>query len=300
MLTSFEDFLNAQEEAFSECEDFVPRIERIKEADKIGREVLSFIDDNVNSANMEAFDDIDVNKIVNDLHLDINKDLDGDVLSSIYDEITDSFSQGGKVSLQDYLAQGLVALNDMLYELKGEVDYSIEYSERQLKEEEKKAFDRFNIVMSMKNLSETAFCFDISSDNASQAYLRKAESYLSVLGGEPYADTIEEKIAEINNCVLMVETLDKMGAKVKEKAALNDFFTEKVSNIVEDLSRYREDANIQSMFNSLRQTAVKYSDNEVIQNLRDNLEMIQEKVIEADLSKANETVKDNTVEKLIE
>lgn len=297
MLNSVEDFLSAQEEAFAECEEFVPRIERIKEADKIGRGVLSFIDDGIQNADMQAFDEIDVNSIVKDLKLEVNEQLDGDVLSSIYDEINDTFSQGGRVSLQDYLSQGLVALNDMLYELKGEVDYSIDYSEKKLKEEEKRAFDRFNVVLAMQNLKETAFCFDISTDNASDAYVRKAKSYLSVLGGEPYADTIEEKLAEINNCILMVQTLDTMGAKIKEKVALNDFFVEKVANVVDDLGKYREDSNIRNMFNEIRQTAIKYgTENEVIQNLRDNLEVVQEKVLDVDFSRdiSNENVKVDT------
>ena len=37
MFNSIEEFLNGQEEAIAQCEYFIPRIEKIKEADKIGR-----------------------------------------------------------------------------------------------------------------------------------------------------------------------------------------------------------------------------------------------------------------------
>lgn len=295
MLNSVQDFRKAQEKAFAECEDFIPRIEKIKEADKIGREVLSFIDENIQNADMKAFDEIDVSSIVENLHIEVNDNLDGDVLSSIYDEINDTFSQGGRVNLEDYLAQGMIALNDMMYELKGEVDYSIDYSERKLKEEEKRAFERFNVVLSMKNLKDTAFCFDISENNAGDAYVKKAESYLSVLNGEPFADTIEEKLSELNNCILLVQSLEEMGIKVKEKAALNDYFTEKVANVVEDLSRYKEDANIRQMFDDLQRTAMQYSENEIIQNLKNNLDLVREQVLEADFSKNVERDKDKSL-----
>lgn len=288
MLNSIEEFLNEQEEAFSQCEDFMPRIGKIKEADRIGRKILNFIDDNIKNIDMDALDSIDVPKIVDDLNLDVNKELSGDVLSDIYKEIDENFRQGGKVSLEDYLNQGNIVLEDMLNELRGTVDYSIDYSEKQLKEAEEKAFERFNLVLSMHNLKETAFCFKFSP--AAEAFFGKTNKYLDCLKDSiPYAGTIEEKIAEINTSVLLVASLESLDCQIIDKAELNNFFSDKVNNIMSDLSRYREDNSIRQMFAEMKQTIDKYSENEVINNLCQKIDKIDEKIFE--------NIKDKTVDK---
>lgn len=289
MLNSIDEYLSSQEEAFAQCEEFLPKMEKIKEADKIGRKILDFIDDNIKDIDMEAFDSIDISKIVDSLSLDVNKELDGDVLSDIYKEIDDTFKQGGKVSLEDYLNQGTVVLADMLNELRGTVDYSIAYSEKQLKEEERKSFDRFQLVLSMQNLKETSFCFNLSP--AGNSFLGKCNTYLDSIGDTtPYAGSIEEKIGELNNSVLLVATLSELGCEIIDKTELNYFFSDKIKDIVSDFSKYHEDSNIRDMFSSLKKTIDNYKSNDVIASLSEKIEKIDEKIFE----NINENSKETT------
>lgn len=278
MLNSTKDFLEEQEILFDQYDDYAPRINKIKESGEIGRKILDFIDKEITNIDMETFHNIDTFKIVEELEINKNKELDGDILSDIYKEIDETFKKGGRVSLEDYLAQGTIILNDMLNSLKGLVDYSIDYSERQLKEEERKAFERFNLVMSLQNLKETAFCFNLSP--AGKTFLVKAENYLNLIHDIPVAKTIEEKLGEINNFILMTKTMEDLNCPISNKIELNNFFSDKVNDIVKDISIYREDSNIKKMFLEVVSLADKYSDNEVITSMSNKLDLINEKLFE--------------------
>lgn len=279
MLNSIEEYLSSQEEAFAQCEDFLPKMEVIKEADKIGKKVLNFIDSNVKNIDMDAINSLDVIKIVDELGISVNEQLDGDALSNIYKEIDDTFKQGGRISLEDYLDQGRVVLSDMLNELRGTVDYSIDYSEKQLKEEEKKGFERFQLVMSMQNLKETEFCFDLNP--AGKSFMSKCDNYLGAIGDAlPYAGSIEEKIGELNTSVLLFSSLESLGCKVSDKVELNNFLSDKFNDIIHDLSKYHEDSNIRNMFSELKSTIDKYKDNEIVSILSVKIDKVDEKIFE--------------------
>ena len=49
MFNSFEEFLKQEEEVFSQFEEFMPRIEKIKEANEIGRKTLDNINQKVSN-----------------------------------------------------------------------------------------------------------------------------------------------------------------------------------------------------------------------------------------------------------
>ena len=49
------------------------------------------------------------------------------------------------------------------------------------------------------------------------------------------------------------------------------------------------------MFDDLQRTAMQYSENEIIQNLKNNLDLVREQVLEADFSKNVERDKDKSL-----
>ena len=134
---------------------------------------------------------------------------------------------------------------------------------------------------------ETAFCFKMSP--AGDSFLAKCNTYLDSIGNStPYAGSIEEKIGELNNTVLLVASLSDLGCEISDKAELNYFFSDKLNDIVSDFSKYHEDTNIRSMFSSLKRTIDNYKDNDVIASLSEKIEKIDEKIFE--------NIKDNSTE----
>ena len=294
MISNIEDYLSSQEENFAQFEEFMPRIDKIKEANFIGRKVLSFIDNAVDSINIDVLQKIDAKEISEKLNIEVNESLDQDVLFEIYKEIDETFLEGGRVNLEDYLNQGDIILNDMLHELRGTVDYSIEYSERQLKEEEKKAFDRFNLVMSMKTLVDLQECFTLSGEG--KAFIDKGSTYLQILDGQPICASIEEKIGELNYSILAVSSMVKLNSSISDSISLQDYFSEKLNDVVNDLNKYHEDTNIRNMFNEFKKTIdINSKEIPVLQSLSEKVNEIDSKIFENTYEKDKITENDSGI-----
>lgn len=284
------EYFDLEEEAFSDLDKYFPQLEKIEKANEIGNKVLSFIDNEMEHFNSEEFQKININEIVDKLNIKINKDIKADILTEIYSEIEQTFKTGGRISLEEYLNQGNCIYMDIQNRLKGEVDYSIEYSEEELKKEEEEAFKRFCTVLAMNNKQILSNCFDINK--STQVLLSKEEKYLNILNAIPFAESIEEKIEELNYIFFSIKQFDDLGCKITDDVNINNIITNKIQNMSMELSEYSKDNNITKRIENLQNNIENICNSNI--NLKDislhtldKLEIINESIYYKDLENEN-------------
>ena len=287
MINNLDEYLNKQNELFDKLTLISPQLEKLEKAKEVGTKLLNFINNEIDKADMDAFNSLDFKEIAENCNININKNLDGDMLSSIYQEIEETFEAGGKVSLEDYLLQGGVIYKDLQNELAGSVDYSINYSEEELENAEQKAFETFSTIMTMNNINMLKTEFEENKDL--EQIIIKNNEYLDVLKGEPFAENIEEKLAEINGLLIAMEYMDDLECDIKSLDNLKSLFSEKIKDTVEDLGIYRNDENISNMFSDIENNVDRLGDSstgeykELFDNIQNQLGIVRETVFEAEL-----------------
>lgn len=287
MINNLDEYLNKQNELFDKLTLISPQLEKLEKAKEVGTKLLNFINNEIDKADMDAFNSLDFKEIAENCNININKNLDGDMLSSIYQEIEETFEAGGKVSLEDYLLQGGVIYKDLQNELAGSVDYSINYSEEELENAEQKAFETFSTIMTMNNINMLKTEFEENKDL--EQIIIKNNEYLDVLKGEPFAENIEEKLAEINGLLIAMEYMDDLECDIKSLDNLKSLFSEKIKDTVEDLGMYRNDENISNMFSDIENNVDRLGASstgeykELFDNIQNQLGIVRETVFEAEL-----------------
>lgn len=291
MNINFEEYLSLEKEAFDDLDKYTEQLTKIEKASDIGNKVLNFIDEEINNFDKNIFNQIEINDIINKLEIKTNEKIESNMLTEIYSEIEQTFNLGGRVSLEEYLNQGKTIYNDIKNKLKGVVDYGIKYSEEELIKEEENAFNRFCLTLSMHNKIELSNYFKTS--NETKELLNKEKSYLNILNGIPYAESIEEKIVELNHMFLSLKQINDLGSKITDEYSINNLITDKIKKMSLELSEYSNDKNIKNLYENLLQN-IEYISNsnedlkEVSLHTLNKLEIINEAIYFNDLKYEND------------
>lgn len=284
MINILDEYLNLQDEMFEKFDEYAPQMQKILKANEIGNKVLNFIDEEMLNFNEDAFNSIDIDNIIEKINVNKNEKIQSDVLTEIYTEIEDTFKLGGRISLSEYILQGDVIYTDMQNELMGKVDYSIGYSEEELKKAEKQAFERFSMVMSLQNTKDSLINhFELTPEGDSLK--NRIDKYLEILPENLKSKNIDEKISEINGLVLSVENLKSLDCNIRDSTGLNNLFSEKIKNLTVEINNYSQDKEVRLMFEELKDNIYDFSQNskdeykELYSSLLDKLEIISENVL---------------------
>lgn len=284
MINMLDEYLNLQDEMFEKFDEYAPQMQKISKANEIGNKVLNFIDEEMSNFNEDAFNSIDIDNIIKKINVNKNEKIQGDILTEIYTEIEDTFKLGGRISLSEYILQGDVIYTDMQNELMGKVDYSIGYSEEELKKAEKQAFERFSMVMSLQNTKDSLINhFELTPEGDSLK--NRIDKYLEILPENLKSKNIDEKISEINGLVLSVENLKSLDCTIKDVTGLNNFFSEKIKDLTVAINDYSQDKGVRLLFDELKENIYDFNQNskdeykELYSSLLDKLDIISENVL---------------------
>ena len=284
MINILDEYLNLQDEMFEKFDEYAPQMQKILKANEIGNKVLNFIDEEMSNFNEDAFNSIDIDNIIEKINVNKNEKIQGDILTEIYTEIEDTFKLGGRISLSEYILQGDVIYTDMQNELMGKVDYSIGYSEEELKKAEKQAFERFSMVMSLKNTKDSLINhFKLTPEGDSLK--NRIDKYLDILPEDIKSKNIDEKISEINGLVLSVENLKSLDCEIKDTTGLNNLFSEKIKDLTVEINDYSQDKEVRLMFEELKENIYDFNENskdeykELYSSLLDKLDIVSENVL---------------------
>lgn len=284
MINILDEYLNLQDEMFEKFDEYAPQMQKILKANEIGNKVLNFIDEEMSNFNEDAFNSINIDNIIEKININKNEKIQGDILTEIYTEIEDTFKLGGRISLSEYILQGDVIYTDMQNELMGKVDYSIGYSEEELKKAEKQAFERFSMVMSLKNTKDSLINhFKLTPEGDSLK--NRIDKYLDILPEDIKSKNIDEKISEINGLVLSVENLKSLDCEIKDTTGLNNLFSEKIKDLTVEINDYSQDKEVRLMFEELKENIYDFNENskdeykELYSSLLDKLDIVSENVL---------------------
>ena len=287
MVTFVEDFIAAKTNLFESFDEYLPQLEQIEKANKVCNTLLNKIDNAVDNFDMDAFNKIDEKQIAKDLSIPLDVDIKTEHLVDIYKEIENSFELGGRVSLTEYISQGNLIYASLQNDLMGEIDYTLAYSEEELKKREKLGFERFALINAMNNIVLQKDDFDLSPQG--EAMVNKCEQFLNKIVKTPKVESIEEKIADLNYTLLSLEELSLLKCKSSDSIVLNNEISRKFSNILGEVSEYLRDENVFNMYIELNATVSRLCEkdsnfNDIYQESQRKLNILNEALFEHDNS----------------
>lgn len=276
-------------------DEYIPQMDKIEKANEVGQKLFKHINGSLAYFDEEAFNEIDIEAIKDDLNIKLNKKIDEECLLGIYKEIENSFNLQGRVSLSEYLFQGNVLYTGMMNELIGNVDYSIAYSEEQLKQREKEAIERYHMLLAFNGIISNAKNINFSKEGLLIA--NKYADYLDAVDFDKVKGTlsINDKIAELGYTLLALENFDRLGCTIKNPIKLNEYFSQKFKEILPELGEYSSDINVISDFSSLENITVNLSEKassfgDVYQEVYRKVQIVSETVFDRELDNENKII----------
>lgn len=262
MILTVKNYLSEQSKMLRDFEEYIPQMDKIEKANEVGEKLLSHINRSVAKLDEEAFHNIDVDSIKNNLNIKTNEKIDEECLLGIYKEIEDSFNLQGRVSLSEYLYQGNVLYTGMMNDLTGNVDYSINYSEEQLKKREKEAAIRYHMLLAFNGIAENMQNIEFSPEGA--LMVNKYVDYLNAVEFNRNKEilSINDKIAEVGYMLLAMETFNDLGCNIKNPIELNQYVSDKMKDILPEFAEYSEDLNVLKDFSSLSNITKRLCEND--------------------------------------
>lgn len=291
MITNINEFMDLQSQMFSALDEYLPQMEKIEKANEVCTKLLEHIDSSIENFDEKAFDEIDIDEISERLNIKKNKEIDKECLMEIYKEVENSYALGGRVSLTEYLLQGNLIYLGMQNELMGSIDYSINYSEEELKKREKEAFEKFGMISAMQFLVENKDTLLISGEG--QVVLERNEQYLNKIIKYPELETIEDKLLDLNYSLLALEELNSLGCDLNSSIYLNRAISNKFKEIVVDIPQYTEDARVSSMYTDLVKTIENLCDKDSVFSPIYQESMRKIMIINDSIENINENVNEN-------
>lgn len=291
MITNINEFMDLQSQMFSALDEYLPQMEKIEKANEVCTKLLEHIDSSIENFDEKAFDEIDIDEISERLNIKKNKEIDKECLMEIYKEVENSYALGGRVSLTEYLLQGNLIYLGMQNELMGSIDYSINYSEEELKKREKEAFEKFGMISAMQFLVENKDTLLVSGEG--QVVLERNEQYLNKIIKYPELETIEDKLLDLNYSLLALEELNSLGCDLNSSIYLNRAISNKFKEIVVDIPQYTEDARVSSMYTDLVKTIENLCDKDSVFSPIYQESMRKIMIINDSIENINENVNEN-------
>lgn len=249
MITNLNEYLLEQNEMIDEFHFYSPQIESIRKANESGMKLLKNINNSVYKIDELAFENIDIDKIKKDLNIELKENINKKALLEIYKEIENEYNLEGRVSLTEYLLQGNIILSDLENKLLGKVDYSIAYSEEELRKREKEAAIRHCMVTTFQSTLDTSEYLKLSKEGMHT--LKEYDRYLSILPTSPEVENINEQILNMGYSLLALESLDKMGCEIEDSIGLNNEISNKIRNLLLNINEYQDDPSVQRDFKTL-------------------------------------------------